>query len=66
MHCLYRDARWPGSVIEQLKIIGRSRSPAHGGAHRTPSIWYPVVPRTGFRQADTTGWGERIAQHGPR
>ncbi len=29
---------WPGSIIEQLKIIDRLTDPtAHGGAHRTPS-----------------------------
>ena len=31
---------WPGSVIEQLKIVEPLTNPtAHGGRHRTPSIW---------------------------
>ena len=31
---------WPGSIIEQLKIIDRLTDPtAHGGVHRTRSIW---------------------------
>ena len=31
---------WPGSVIEQLKVIDPLTNPAaHGGAHRTLSIW---------------------------
>ena len=31
---------WPGSIIEQMKIIDPLTNPtAHGGAHRTPSTW---------------------------
>ena len=31
---------WPGSIIEQLKIIGPLTDPAaHGGAQQTPSMW---------------------------
>jgi hypothetical protein len=31
---------WPGSVVEQLKIIEPLTDPtAHGGARRTRSIW---------------------------
>ena len=31
---------WPGSIIEQLKIIEPLTNPtAHGGTARTPSIW---------------------------
>jgi hypothetical protein len=31
---------WPGSVVEQLKIVDPLTNPtAHGGAHRTPSMW---------------------------
>jgi hypothetical protein len=31
---------WPGSVIEQLKIIDRSPTPRRTArAHRTPSTW---------------------------
>jgi len=32
---------WPGSIIEQLKIIEPLVNPtAHGGAHRTRSTWW--------------------------
>jgi len=31
---------WPGSVVEQLKIVEPLTNPtAHGGARRMPSIW---------------------------
>ena len=31
---------WPGSIIEQLKIIDRLTDPtAHGGSAETPSMW---------------------------
>src|SRR4029453_4102391 len=57
---------WPGSVIEQLKIIGPLTDPtAHGGrAHDAFDVVIPSMPGFGFSGRPTeTGWGpERIAR----
>jgi pimeloyl-ACP methyl ester carboxylesterase len=57
---------WPGSVVEQLKIIGPLSDPtAHGGrAEDAFHIVIPSVPGFGFSARPTgTGWGpDRIAQ----
>src|SRR6202011_3654957 len=57
---------WPGSVIEQLKIIGPlTDPPAHGGsASDAFHLVIPSMPGYGFSgKPTTTGWGpERIAQ----
>jgi pimeloyl-ACP methyl ester carboxylesterase len=57
---------WPGSVVEQLKIIGPLTDPtAHGGrAEDAFDIVIPSVPGFGFSGRPTgTGWGpDRIAQ----
>jgi pimeloyl-ACP methyl ester carboxylesterase len=57
---------WPGSVVEQLKIIGPLTDPtAHGGrAEDAFDIVIPSVPGFGFSARPTgTGWGpDRIAQ----
>jgi len=56
---------WPGSVIEQLKIIGPLTDPtAHGGtAEDAFDIVIPSMPGYGFSGKPTSpGWGpERIA-----
>jgi pimeloyl-ACP methyl ester carboxylesterase len=57
---------WPGSVIEQLKIIEPLTDPtAHGGsASDAFHLVIPSMPGYGFSgKPTTTGWGpERIAQ----
>jgi pimeloyl-ACP methyl ester carboxylesterase len=57
---------WPGSVIEQLKIVGPLTDPtAHGGsASDAFHLVIPSMPGYGFSGKPTaTGWGpERIAQ----
>jgi pimeloyl-ACP methyl ester carboxylesterase len=57
---------WPGSVIEQLKIVGPLTDPtAHGGsASDAFHLVIPSMPGYGFSgKPTTTGWGpERIAQ----
>jgi len=57
---------WPGSVIEQLKIIGPLTDPtAHGGSALDAfHLVIPSMPGYGFSgKPDTTGWGpEKIAQ----
>src|SRR6202051_589066 len=57
---------WPGSVIEQLKIIGPLTDPtAHGGsASDAFHLVIPSMPGYGFSGKPTaTGWGpERIAR----
>ena len=57
---------WPGSVIEQLKIIGPLTEPtAHGGrAEDAFDVVIPSLPGYGFSGRPTgTGWGpDRIAQ----
>ena len=57
---------WPGSVIEQLKIIGPLTNPeAHGGhASDAFDLVIPSLPGYGFSsKPSTTGWGpERIAR----
>jgi pimeloyl-ACP methyl ester carboxylesterase len=57
---------WPGSVIEQLKIIGPLTDPtAHGGsASDAFHLVIPSLPGYGFSgKPSTTGWGpERIAR----
>jgi pimeloyl-ACP methyl ester carboxylesterase len=57
---------WPGSVIEQLKIVGPLVNPtAHGGtAEDAFDLVIPSLPGYGFSgKPTTTGWGpERIAQ----
>ena len=57
---------WPGSVVEQLKIIAPLTDPtAHGGrASDAFHLVIPSMPGYGFSgKPTTTGWGpERIAQ----
>jgi pimeloyl-ACP methyl ester carboxylesterase len=57
---------WPGSVVEQLKIVGPLTDPtAHGGsASDAFDIVIPSMPGYGFSgKPTTTGWGpERIAR----
>lgn len=57
---------WPGSVIEQLKIIGPLTDPtAHGGkAEDAFDVVIPSMPGFGFSgKPTTTGWGpERMAR----
>jgi pimeloyl-ACP methyl ester carboxylesterase len=57
---------WPGSVIEQLKIIGPLTDPtAHGGtASDAFHLVIPSLPGYGFSgKPATTGWGpDRIAR----
>ncbi len=57
---------WPGSVIEQLKIIGPLTDPtSHGGrAEDAFDVVIPSLPGFGFSGRPTvTGWGpDRIAQ----
>jgi pimeloyl-ACP methyl ester carboxylesterase len=51
---------WPGSIIEQLKIIDRLTNPmAHGGrAEDAFDIVIPSMPGYGFSgKPTTTGWG---------
>ncbi|MBB3314629.1 pimeloyl-ACP methyl ester carboxylesterase [Rhizobium sp. BK181] len=56
---------WPGSIVEQLKIIGPLTDPtAHGGdASDAFDVVIPSMPGFGFSgKPETTGWGpERIA-----
>jgi len=56
---------WPGSIIEQLKIIGPLTDPtAHGGsASDAFHVIIPSLPGYGFSEKpEATGWGpERIA-----
>ena len=57
---------WPGSIIEQLKIIGPLTDPtAHGGsAEDAFDVVIPSMPGYGFSGKPTdTGWGpDRIAR----
>ncbi len=57
---------WPGSIIEQLKIIDRLTDPtAHGGSAKDAfDIVIPSMPGYGFSGKPTsTGWGpERIGR----
>src|SRR5262247_4352375 len=57
---------WPGSIIEQLKIIGRLTDPtAYGGnAEDAFDVVIPSMPGYGFSGKPTgTGWGpERMAR----
>ena len=57
---------WPGSIIEQLKIIGPLTDPtAHGGsAEDAFHLVIPSMPGYGFSgKPTTTGWGpERMAR----
>jgi pimeloyl-ACP methyl ester carboxylesterase len=57
---------WPGSVVEQLKIVGPLTDPtAHGGsASDAFDVVIPSMPGYGFSGKPTTpGWGpERIAR----
>ena len=57
---------WPGSIIEQLKIVDRLTNPtAHGGsAEDAFDVVIPSMPGYGFSGKPTsTGWGpERIAR----
>ena len=57
---------WPGSVIEQLKIIDPLTNPtAHGkSASEAFHLVIPSMPGYGFSgKPTTTGWGpERIAR----
>jgi pimeloyl-ACP methyl ester carboxylesterase len=60
---------WPGSVLEQIKIIGPLTDPtAHGGkAEDAFDIVIPSMPGYGFSgKPTTTGWGvERMARAWP-
>jgi pimeloyl-ACP methyl ester carboxylesterase len=73
VHSQYADALplivnhgWPGSIIEQLKIIDRLTDPtAHGGsAEDAFHLVIPSMPGYGFSGKPTgTGWGpERMAR----
>ena len=57
---------WPGSIVEQMKIIGPLADPtAHGGrAEEAFDVVVPSIPGYGFSgKPTTTGWGpERIAR----
>src|SRR5499426_1027115 len=57
---------WPGSIIEQLKIIGRLTDPtAHGGSPADAfDVVIPSMPGYGFSGKPTsTGWGpERMGR----
>src|SRR5215204_5926906 len=57
---------WPGSIIEQLKIVGRLTDPtAHGGsAEDAFDVVIPSMPGYGFSGKPTNpGWGpERMAR----
>src|SRR5881227_1181871 len=57
---------WPGSIIEQLKIIGPLTDPtAYGGkAEDAFDVVIPSIPHSGFSGKPTeTGWGpQRIAR----
>jgi pimeloyl-ACP methyl ester carboxylesterase len=57
---------WPGSIVEQLKIIDRLTDPtAHGGSEADAfHVVIPSMPGYGFSGKPTeTGWGpERIAR----
>jgi pimeloyl-ACP methyl ester carboxylesterase len=57
---------WPGSIIEQLKIVDRLTNPtAHGGsAEDAFDVVIPSMPGYGFSGKPTsTGWGpERMAR----
>ena len=60
---------WPGSIIEQLKIIDPLANPtAHGGnASDAFHVVIPSMPGYGFSGKPTsTGWGpERMGRPGP-
>ncbi len=57
---------WPGSVIEQLKIIGPLTNPEAHGGHASDAfhLIIPSLPGYGFSgKPSTAGWGpERIAR----
>jgi pimeloyl-ACP methyl ester carboxylesterase len=57
---------WPGSVLEQIKLVGRLTDPtAHGGkAEDAFDVVIPSMPGYGFSGKPTsTGWGpERMAR----
>lgn len=57
---------WPGSIVEQIKIVGPLADPtAHGGrAEEAFDVVVPSIPGYGFSgKPATTGWGpERIAR----
>ena len=57
---------WPGSIIEQLKIIGRLTDPTAHGASASDAfhVVVPSMPGYGFSGKPTgTGWGpERMAR----
>jgi len=57
---------WPGSVLEQIKLVGRLTDPtAHGGkAEDAFDVVIPSMPGYGFSAKPTsTGWGpERMAR----
>jgi len=51
---------WPGSVIEQLKLIGRLTDPTAHGADASDAfhVVIPSMPGHGFSgKPDATGWG---------
>ena len=57
---------WPGSIIEQLKIIGPLTNPEAHGGHASDAfhLVIPSLPGYGFSaKPSATGWGpERIAR----
>ena len=57
---------WPGSIIEQLKLVGPLTDPTAHGASASDAfdVVIPSMPGYGFSAAPTaTGWGpERIAR----
>jgi pimeloyl-ACP methyl ester carboxylesterase len=57
---------WPGSIVEQLKLIGRLTDPTAHGASASDAfhVVIPSMPGYGFSgKPKSTGWGpERMAQ----
>jgi pimeloyl-ACP methyl ester carboxylesterase len=61
---------WPGSIIEQLKIVGPLTDPTAfgGGAEDAFDVVIPSMPGYGFSgKPNSTGWGvERMASAWPK
>ena len=59
MRCRYRTHGWPGSIVEQMKIIDPLTNPtAHGGnASDAFHLVIPSIPGYGYSgKPTTTGW----------
>ena len=57
---------WPGSIIEQMKIIGPLTDPtAHGGTEADAfHLVIPSMPGYGFSgKPTTTGWTPSVSPH---